>query len=58
MDNYALRIPLEDLPAANGKRENPPNYRTNSEAKINTNSHQHSINKNFSSTDSIVNSNT
>ena len=47
MDNHAVKVFLERLPEANGKMENTPNYKTNPEAKIITNSHQHYINKNL-----------
>ena len=53
MEKYAVKISLEDLPEANWDRDNLPNYRTKSESTITTNSHQHSVNKTFSSTGAI-----
>ena len=58
MGNHAVRVSLEDLLVANGKRSNTPNYRKNPESTIITNSHQHSINRTLSSNDAILNTTT
>ena len=55
MYNRVMKVSLKDLPEVNEKRENSANYRTKSEATITTNSHQHPVNKTFSSTDAIIN---
>ena len=55
MGNHAVKVSLEYLPVDNGKKENSPSLITKSVSTIATNTHQHSVNKTFSSTDAIGN---